>query len=270
MLQKSKDSSSTQKHPQTIVKKAFGNIDILISISEFIDDKDLFSFILINKTTYKTLSRSRLIEVRLLKYQLKNARSIIQELEPQIKEKAKLIKKKEEKAKLQAPKISYTFFQPYYFNAHVLDQSLSRYILDGKVISQQPFEIDQVTGLGKNLELELANKKAREQKKIEIISDIDQKLKQPSQVNKQKGLFISNSQTHDKSYYKSLSQISSKSEVKKKQMMYAIQKEKTKQQNNVMDFDKPKKGDSLPTYLYNKTSEFFDAYLRPTFNTKHI
>lgn len=89
MLKKSQIPSH-QKSPETTEIKVFANIDILIAISDFIDDKDLFNFILvnishsnflfkqINKTTYKTLSRSRLIEVRLLKYQLKNAKSVLQ------------------------------------------------------------------------------------------------------------------------------------------------------------------------------------------------
>ena len=73
-----------------------------------------------------------------------------------------------------------------------MNQSFSKYISDGQYISQQTFEIDEVTGLGRNLEAELAIKKSREQQKLQVLSDIDQKLKKPStDKDNKKGISIS-------------------------------------------------------------------------------
>ena len=57
MLKKSQISSH-QKSPETKEIKAFANVDILIAISDFIDDKDLFSFILVIISSFKILIRT--------------------------------------------------------------------------------------------------------------------------------------------------------------------------------------------------------------------
>ena len=48
MIRNQSEGRSTLKHSKRVLEKAFANADVLLAIIEFIEDKDLLTFLLVN------------------------------------------------------------------------------------------------------------------------------------------------------------------------------------------------------------------------------
>jgi len=81
MIGKTKQITKKTDRKDSSAEKVFNNTDILLTIVDFIDDKDLLSFLLIKKSSHSILTKSKLIEIRMLRYELKNAEQTLQDLQ---------------------------------------------------------------------------------------------------------------------------------------------------------------------------------------------
>ena len=91
-MQLDKPKISVTIRPKNSTEKVFENVDGLAVITQFLEDRDLLNFFLVSinftnslidqvkKSTYQVLTRSKAMEVRLLKHQLKNANNMIEVL----------------------------------------------------------------------------------------------------------------------------------------------------------------------------------------------
>jgi len=130
------------------IDKAFENQDILITISEFLADHELLSFLLVSKSVSKIRKQSKIIEIRLLKYNLQNAQKILKEYgnksEPIQKKKQR---KNEYNPSFTYPSVWYPWSHSFYLKVNL---SIEKLLL-------QPFQAITTTAEESPLSDEEAN-----------------------------------------------------------------------------------------------------------------